>query len=84
MSYQDTVITEQPNIVGTNEQRDRDWTNGLYGCTDNCSLCWLVTCCFPCYLCYMYKMSKESCWLPFFGAGPIYLRIKHRYRHHIR
>ncbi|CAH8873361.1 unnamed protein product [Trichobilharzia szidati] len=84
MDHQNTVITEQPNTVTTTKQEGRDWTNGLFQCTDNCSLCWLVACCFPCYLCYMYKLSNESCWLPVFGSGPMYLRIKHRFRHSIK
>lgn len=39
--------------------------------------------CYPCYLCHMYSISNEACWLPLFGVGVLPLRIKHRIKHNI-
>ncbi|CAH8676586.1 unnamed protein product [Schistosoma rodhaini] len=39
--------------------------------------------CFPCYLCHVYNISNEACWLPLMGIGVFPLRIKHRIKHNI-
>ncbi|CAH8640508.1 unnamed protein product [Dicrocoelium dendriticum] len=78
----ETVITQQPNGIFAPEERE--WTVGLFGCCTDIPRCFLVTCCPLCYLCHLYKYSDEACGLPLLGAGPVLLRVKHRFKHHIK
>ncbi|TGZ60991.1 hypothetical protein CRM22_008228 [Opisthorchis felineus] len=72
-------VTQQPESV-----QQREWTTNMFGCCEDVPRCFLVACCTPCYLCYMYKYDHEACFLPVFGAGPILLRVKHRFKYDIR
>ncbi|KER21458.1 hypothetical protein T265_15090 [Opisthorchis viverrini] len=72
-------VTQQPEPV-----QQREWTTNMFGCCEDVPRCFLVACCAPCYLCHMYKYDHEACFLPIFGAGPILLRVKHRFKHNIR
>nr|CAH8873944.1 unnamed protein product [Trichobilharzia regenti] len=61
----------------------RDWSSGICNCFDDMNSCYLTTFCLPCYLCYLYDVMGEACWLPVIGSGPLKLRIKHRMKQHI-
>ncbi|CAH8635085.1 unnamed protein product [Schistosoma mattheei] len=81
-----TVVLQQPLSVLQPKQGyflTRGWSSGICSCFDDCESCLCAGFCYPCYLCHMYSISNEACWLPLFGVGVLPLRIKHRIKHNI-
>ncbi|CAH8676576.1 unnamed protein product [Schistosoma rodhaini] len=80
-----TVVLQQPMAVMPTQgySLTREWSSGICSCFDDCESCLCAGFCFPCYLCHVYNISNEACWLPLMGIGVFPLRIKHRIKHNI-
>nr|CAH8868774.1 unnamed protein product [Trichobilharzia regenti] len=76
----DGITTSQPYAV-----RQRDWHDGLFDCTNDCTSCWLLAFCYPCYMCFMYRRYDECFATPCVIIFPgLTLRAYHRAKHHIQ
>ncbi|CAH8567965.1 unnamed protein product [Schistosoma turkestanicum] len=82
-----TVVLQQPQPVLVEPLRGhflaREWSSGICSCFDDFGSCFCGGFCFPCYLCHLYNISKEACWLPLLGVGVFPLRIKYRVKNNI-
>ncbi|CAL8100082.1 unnamed protein product [Calicophoron daubneyi] len=73
-------ITQQPAYYSVS----REWTDGLFDCSNDCKSCACVTFCYPCYMCLMYRRYGECCGTPMAIIFPgLALRIHHRAKQNI-
>ncbi|KAL7059670.1 hypothetical protein AAHC03_013961 [Spirometra sp. Aus1] len=62
-------VTEQPDL--------RDWEDGLCDCTNDVKNCVLTAFCFPCMVCYEYKLQDECCGAPLCIPHPVLVLTAH-------